>query len=175
MAALLGHHTTLQDLQYTKLIAHTPQQYPRRQCAAVTRWENINWIIICTSNSPSHWHTPSRHHQPQLPSLTCTTSNPPILFNTSTARGSCNWRWEINFINRFCMMLWTHLDIFWNSRCFVAPSTTPPTPTTNPNWPLSAQIYIIGKRMRRWQGKKLFERHFVLLYFHHLLFVLTST
>jgi hypothetical protein len=90
MAALLGHHTTLQDLQYTKLIAHTPQQYPRRQCAAVTRWENINWIIICTSNSPSHWHTPSRHHQPQLPSLTCTTSNPPILFNTSTARGSRN-------------------------------------------------------------------------------------
>ena len=73
------------------------------------------------------------------------------------------------------MMLWTHLDIFWNSRCFVAPSTTPPTPTTNPNWPLSAQIYIIGKRMRRWQGKKLFERHFVLLYFHHLLFVLTCT
>jgi hypothetical protein len=47
-------------------------------------------ILSCTTNSPSHRRISSWHHQQQLPSPPFTTSNPRILFNTSTTRGSRN-------------------------------------------------------------------------------------
>ena len=119
VAALLGHQQHY-ELQQTKIITHTPRQYHRRQCAEVTRWVHIYWLInnnFCDSQvSPSRQQrTSSRHHQPQLPSPPFTTSNPHILFNTSMARGSRNLKVRNAFYQHIFLDVLTHLHIFRNS------------------------------------------------------------
>ena len=86
------------------------------------------------------------------------------------------WRWEINFINRFCMMLWTHLHIFRNSQRFVAPSKTPTHINHQP------QLTTRRSNIHYWQGDAAMTRWDIifntmfLYYIHpHLLFVLTCT
>jgi len=58
------------------------------------------------------------------------------------------------FINMFCLMFLTHLQIVRTSPRFVAPITTPPTATPNLSSTFDAQIHFPGKAMRQQQGKK---------------------
>ena len=98
----------------------------------------------------------SRQHELQLPHPIFTPSNPPILFNTSTAGGSSDMK------VRYCVY---HIHLLWcfdspenfrTWRRFVATSTIPPTPITNPNQLLGAQIFIPGEGMWQYQGEKCF-------------------
>ena len=113
----------------------------------------------------------SRQHELQLPHPIFTPSNPPILFNTSTAGGSGDMK------VRYCVY---HIHLLWcfdspenfrTWRRFVATSTIPPTPITNPNQLLGAQIYIPDKGMWQYEGKKCTATSsFALLLQTHLFF-----
>ena len=127
----------------------------------------ILWFTSLTFASTMYILTaPSNHncHLPPSPHPTPTSS-----LIHQWRGGAAIWRWVIHFINMFCLDVLTHLNLFWNSRCFVASSTTSPTLTTNPNRPCGSQIYIIGEGMQRWQGKKcILSTWFALMIWTHV-------
>jgi hypothetical protein len=96
----------------------------------------------------------SQQHELQLPHPIFTPSNPPILFNTSTAGRSGDMEVRCCFYHIHLLWCFDSPEIFRTSRWFVAMPITPPTQTTNPNQLLGAQIYIPDEGMWQYEGKK---------------------